>query len=526
MPTVVNSYYLSTTFGASPRSVTINPVASGNTLIVAFSVADVNQGAGVSATDNQGNTYTQDLTFVGTNLDNDYYIFRASNITNAPTSVSCVFGASNALITFYILEVSGLDNASPVDATVADTTSTASATPSKSITTNTANCLIFGILSQSNNRTFTADAGYSQLPAPTQSFDFLAYDNDVGAAGSKTVSGTLDVFTNWRWGVVAYKAATSQTVVISDNTTGSTYTGSDSTYISSNQPNTSLHGEVNVSIRVNNPTLRTLLRFTGLSNITGPVTVTSATLSMYISGSSGVTDTVNLYELTRPWVKTTATWNNYSTGNAWATPGAEGVGDRNPTAVFTGTAPSTSGQYYDISSAALAALVQDWINGAKTNEGLLLTNNSAFVTFNFTSDDGTDGQRPRLSVTYTTSNVSRPSSDITTTGWSASSGVVLYDMIDEATPSDADYIISPDVTATPGPAIFGITPTQSTGTMNVRIRARRTDTAGQVRVLLLDSGGTTVGTSSWQSLTTSFTTYTLSVTTSATAERVRIEVQP
>ena len=212
MPTVVNSYRLISNFGASPRSVTINPVASGNTLIVSFNVADANQGAGVSATDNQGNTYTQDLTFVGTNLDNDQYIFRASNITNAPTSVSCVFGASNTIITFDILEVSGLDNASPVDATVADTTSSFTTTPSKSITANTANCLIFAILSLSNSTTFTADAGYSQLPdTATSDFGFFVWDNDAGAAGSKTVSGTLSSATNCRWGVVAYEAAASST---------------------------------------------------------------------------------------------------------------------------------------------------------------------------------------------------------------------------------------------------------------------------------------------------------------------------
>jgi len=65
----------------------------------------------------------------------------------------------------------------------------------------------------------------------------------------------------------------------------------------------------------------------------------------------------------------------------------------------------------------------------------------------------------------------------------------------------------------------------STGTYNVRTRARRTGTSGQIRALLLDSGGTTVGTGSWQSLTGSFTTYTLSVTTTGTAARVRLEVQ-
>lgn len=122
--------------------------------------------------------------------------------------------------------------------------------------------------------------------------------------------------------------------------------------------------------------------------------------------------------------------------------------------------------------------------------------------------------------------ISRPSSDVTTTGWTASSGSVLYDMIDEVTPSDTDYIISPAINSTPGPAVFGITPTQASGTYNVRLRAKRTGATGDIRALLLDSGGATVGTSSWQALTASFAQYTLSVTTTGTAARVQLEVRP
>lgn len=332
MPTVVNSYRLSSTFGASPRSVTINSVTSGNTVLVVVSVADSNQGAGVSVTDNHGNTYTQDLSFVPPSLDSDVFFFRASNVTNAPTSVSCSFGSGSALLTFNILEVSGLDNASPVDATAFDASSTNNASPSKSITTTTDGSLLIASLRLSTSRTFTADAAYSQLPnTATSDFDFFVWDNDVGAAGSKSVSGTLSSGTNHRWGVIAYKAAAG-----------------------------------------------------------GP---------------------------------------------------------------------------------------------------------------------------------------SRPSSDITTTGWSASSGAVLFDMIDEASAADGDYIISPELGGSPGPAVFGLTPTLPIGTHQIEIRARRTAGVGQVRVILQDSGGTTVGTSAWQSLTASFATYAPSVTTTGTAARASIEVQ-
>ena len=122
--------------------------------------------------------------------------------------------------------------------------------------------------------------------------------------------------------------------------------------------------------------------------------------------------------------------------------------------------------------------------------------------------------------------ITRPNSDITVTGWVGDpDNVNLYANIDEVTPSDTDFIISPDLGGSPGPAIFGISPTLSTGSFDVRFRASRTGTSGQIRVLLQDSGGSTVGTSAWQTLTASAAQYTLNVTTSGTATRVRLEVQ-
>lgn len=123
-------------------------------------------------------------------------------------------------------------------------------------------------------------------------------------------------------------------------------------------------------------------------------------------------------------------------------------------------------------------------------------------------------------------SVARPNSDVTVTGWTGSpDNTNLYTNIDETTASDTDYILSPSVSDSPGPAIFGITPSLSAGSYTVKVRARRTGSVGQVRALLVDSSGTTVGTSSWQSLTTTATTYDLAITTTGTAARLRFEVQ-
>jgi hypothetical protein len=118
-----------------------------------------------------------------------------------------------------------------------------------------------------------------------------------------------------------------------------------------------------------------------------------------------------------------------------------------------------------------------------------------------------------------------PNSDVTTTGWSAVPPGPLYAVIDEVTPNDSDYIVSPNLAATPGPAVFGLNQSAAAGSYTVNVRAKYGLTAGQFRVSMLDSGGTSVGTSSWTAVTGAFTTYPISLTTTGTATQVKIEVQ-
>jgi hypothetical protein len=136
---------------------------------------------------------------------------------------------------------------------------------------------------------------------------------------------------------------------------------------------------------------------------------------------------------------------------------------------------------------------------------------------------------PTIAVT-----IARPGSDITTTGWTGvPNNTNKYANIDEASADDSDYVQSPTVSGTVAPIIFGIVDqtgspnTLPVGTWDVHVRATYIDglTASQVRVTLLDSGGTSVGASSWQTVTASFATYTLSITTTGIAARIKVEVQ-
>lgn len=119
-------------------------------------------------------------------------------------------------------------------------------------------------------------------------------------------------------------------------------------------------------------------------------------------------------------------------------------------------------------------------------------------------------------------SIYRPISDISTGGWTATPGGALFSCIDEAAPDDADFITSPNLS---DPSVLGISPSLPAGTWDVRVRAQRTASTGQIRVRFLDSGSTDVGGTGWQTLTATRTNYTLSATTSATADRFRIEVQ-
>lgn len=119
----------------------------------------------------------------------------------------------------------------------------------------------------------------------------------------------------------------------------------------------------------------------------------------------------------------------------------------------------------------------------------------------------------------------RPSSDITTTGWTAYPDPPLYAKIDEVIPDDADYIISPSLGGTPGPVVFGLNQNAPADDYILNIRAKYTFGSGQFRVSMLDSGGVSVGTSAWTSATGSFTTYPISLTTTGIATQVKIEVQ-
>jgi hypothetical protein len=121
----------------------------------------------------------------------------------------------------------------------------------------------------------------------------------------------------------------------------------------------------------------------------------------------------------------------------------------------------------------------------------------------------------------------RPSADYGAAGsWTASTGVILYEMINEVTADESDYITSSVSGATA--KIFDLDSTVASGTRQWFDVDMSCDTGTtQVRLSLLDGAtNNSVGDSAWQTITTTPRTYSLSVTTTGAATRVQIEIQP
>lgn len=201
------------------------------------------------------------------------------------------------------------------------------------------------------------------------------------------------------------------TVVIGNNT-GNDYSGTEDALLHSGVATNNFGGSAAFGWN-NNYAL--MLKFSGLSNITRPVTVSSVICSIYKYAGGG-TGTGTFYRCLRNWIEGTqdnasheiddpdsCCWNEYGEGNAWTTAGCLGDGtDRVADATTTMTIGATEGQFYD--SGNLSIDVEDMVNGDVSNYGWSIPNNcAAYGAYWYLSEAigaGEDGHLPYLSVTY------------------------------------------------------------------------------------------------------------------------------
>jgi hypothetical protein len=203
---------------------------------------------------------------------------------------------------------------------------------------------------------------------------------------------------------------------ITDNTTvqnGSPdeqFSGTETTYVGEENPTYAYEDDASASMSSGSTSaevFHSLVRFTGLSNITGSPTVSSATEYLYAGGGFG-TFGMDVNACSRAWVQDEATWNIYSTGNSWATAGGTGTGDIITPASDTNTIAAGNTYFdWDITDA-----VQDILDGTTSNEGFnhptINTGSDAFRQFTRPEHSGTDGQLPELLVDWTASAVLTP----------------------------------------------------------------------------------------------------------------------
>jgi len=200
------------------------------------------------------------------------------------------------------------------------------------------------------------------------------------------------------------------TKIITNNTAGGDYSGTVDTNLNSFSPTSPNSSDIGIEMDNMGSAYPGvgLLKFTGLSNITGPVTVSAVTLSLYLyqENPSLWNCTLNLRRMLRNWTNS-ATWNTYDGTNNWTTAGAQSDGNDRATPAsgsFPNWSPSSNGVYYDLTgSAGMIADVQGWINGTLNNYGWLMECTDGTNAQDYKrpqSADGTNGNRPKLSVTY------------------------------------------------------------------------------------------------------------------------------
>ena len=142
---------------------------------------------------------------------------------------------------------------------------------------------------------------------------------------------------------------------------------------------------------------RALLQF-DLSAIPTNATITSATLTMQATQIDGQLN-ISVYEMLRAWVEGSgsgaagaANWNQSAPGTNWTSAG----GDFNATAVAN-LNTNTTGQH----SWSITSLVQAWVNGSKTNYGLMVASPDGGGNRTATYDSSEGATPPKLVISYT-----------------------------------------------------------------------------------------------------------------------------
>ncbi len=148
---------------------------------------------------------------------------------------------------------------------------------------------------------------------------------------------------------------------------------------------------------------RTLIKF-DLSSLPANATITSATLSLWISEDLSDTNTIlNAYRLKKSFNETQATWNNSATGVSWQVAGASGANDRESVSIGSITILADEPLNTEKQILLDPVKVQEMVNSTFTNNGFIIIANTELNDrfMYMSSDSSTTTQRPKLVIQYT-----------------------------------------------------------------------------------------------------------------------------
>jgi len=203
------------------------------------------------------------------------------------------------------------------------------------------------------------------------------------------------------------------TTVITDNTTGGTYTGFRGSKILEGFPTANWDGNSFLECQRYGSSnwASSVLVATGCTNIATDQSVSSATLSLKINGSGGSDSgyQAGIYQLLVSFVENEVTWNKRNSSTNWGTPGATGSGDSGASALAQYVLGIGSSGYIDFTGSALTSYIQTCVSAGTAPYFLLRkdgggTNDSTYYTFS--SYAASDGDRPKLTVVHTTAAAS------------------------------------------------------------------------------------------------------------------------
>jgi hypothetical protein len=172
-----------------------------------------------SITDTQGNTFTRDVTMIGSStlgLQRIDFIASAPNIAGGADTITVTFPTSNYYARGIVTEVSGLAISSMLDGTPGTNTAT-STSATASTTTSAPDTIVIGHMAAivAATRTLTPAVGWTQLgefETGGSGPPFNAVYGLQSGAGTYTPTWTINTSTEWQAVCAAYKASAAAAV--------------------------------------------------------------------------------------------------------------------------------------------------------------------------------------------------------------------------------------------------------------------------------------------------------------------------